>query len=73
PIAILDGRFGPYVKHQKTNASLPKDMAPEDVSLEQALDLLAAREARKGAKKTTKAKTAKKKAAAKTTKAKKKA
>ncbi|MCB9476142.1 MAG: type I DNA topoisomerase [Deltaproteobacteria bacterium] len=73
PIAILDGRFGPYVKHQKTNASLPKDMAPEDVSLEQALDLLAAREARKGAKKTTKAKTAKKKTAAKTTKAKKKA
>lgn len=42
-IKVFDGRYGPYVKHGKVNASLPKGVAPEDVSLEQALELIAAR------------------------------
>jgi DNA topoisomerase-1 len=45
PIELLDGRYGPYVKHQKTNASLRKDQDVDQVTLEEALDLLAAREA----------------------------
>ena len=31
PVHILAGRFGPYVKHGKLNASLPKSRAPEDL------------------------------------------
>ena len=48
-IDVRDGRYGPYVKRGKINASLPKDLAPEDVTLEQAVELLDARAAAKGA------------------------
>src|SRR5690606_70691 len=48
-IDVREGRFGPYVKRGKLNASLPKDMSPEDVTLEQAVELLDARAAAKGA------------------------
>ncbi len=41
PVDILDGRYGPYVKHQKTNASLPKGTEPDAVTMELALELLA--------------------------------
>ncbi len=39
-VGIFNGKYGPYVKHGKVNASLPKDKAIEDVTLEQALELL---------------------------------
>jgi len=48
PMQILDGRYGPYVKHGKTNASLPKDMAPEQLDMAGAVELVAARVARGG-------------------------
>jgi DNA topoisomerase I len=51
PIEVYAGRYGPYVKHQKTNATIPKDVEPEDVTLQQALDLIAAKPAKKGARK----------------------
>ena len=41
PVAIYDGRYGPYVKHGKTNASLPKGVGVNEVTMEQALALLA--------------------------------
>lgn len=71
-INVLDGRYGPYVKLGKTNASLPKGVNPDDITLERALELIAERRAKAGSKKTAK-KTAKKakaapKKAAKTTK-----
>jgi DNA topoisomerase-1 len=47
PIQILEGRYGPYVSHKRTNASLPKDLAPDSVTLEQALQMLAAKEPKK--------------------------
>lgn len=50
PVDVMEGRYGPYVKHQKTNASLPKNTTPEEVTMEQALDLLAAK-AKSGGKK----------------------
>jgi DNA topoisomerase-1 len=45
PIHVMAGRFGPYVKSGKINATLPKGTAPEDLTLEDALPLLAARAA----------------------------
>ena len=69
PIDIRNGRFGPYVKHGKINASLTKDMSVDDVTMEQALELLAARIAKQGQKNVAKkpAKKAVKKPAAKKT------
>ncbi|KAK0351620.1 hypothetical protein LTR94_024245, partial [Friedmanniomyces endolithicus] len=43
PIHVMAGRFGPYVKSGKINATLPKGVAPEDLTLEAALPLLAAK------------------------------
>jgi DNA topoisomerase I len=66
PVHVMAGRFGPYVKSGKINATLPKGTAPEDLTMEQALPLLAARAAAapKG-KKAPAAKKAAPKAAAK--------
>ena len=77
PIHVMAGRFGPYVKSGKINATLPKGTAPEDLTLEQALPLLAARAAAAPAKgkkaPAVKKAPAAKKAAAKKPAAKKKA
>ncbi|MCY4549204.1 MAG: type I DNA topoisomerase [Defluviicoccus sp.] len=48
PVEILSGRFGPYVKHGRTNASLPKGEEVDAVTMETALALLAARAAKGG-------------------------
>jgi len=45
PIHVMAGRFGPYVKSGKINATLPRGTAPEDLTLEAALPLLAAKAA----------------------------
>lgn len=55
PVQLLDGRYGPYVADGVTNASLPKGMAPSEVTFEKALDLLAARAALGPSKKTRRA------------------
>lgn len=49
-IAVYNGRFGPYVKHKKLNASLGRSYTPEDITLEQALELLEKQAAKKKAK-----------------------
>ena len=64
PVDIFDGRYGPYVKHGKTNASLQGEQTPENLTLEEALKLLSDREAATG--KTSKGKSKKKKAKRKT-------
>ena len=46
PIRVLDGRYGPYVNHQRTNATVPKETDPQSVTLEQALQMLAERKSR---------------------------
>ncbi|MCK0069566.1 type I DNA topoisomerase [Kordiimonas laminariae] len=56
PVRVLDGRYGPYVNHKRVNATLPKDTDPQSVTLEQALEWLAAKAAKKPAKKKTAAK-----------------
>ena len=42
-LKVLAGRFGPYVTDGTTNASIPKTIAPEALTYQQAQDLLAAR------------------------------
>ncbi|OSQ45217.1 type I DNA topoisomerase [Thalassospira alkalitolerans] len=82
PILLADGRWGPFVRHKKTNANL-RDVTKEEVTLEMAIKALKEKEAKSGkpakAAKTTKApakkapakKAAAKKPAAKKTAAKK--
>ncbi len=43
PVGVYEGRYGPYVKWEKVNATLPKEMTPEAVTLDQALELIAAK------------------------------
>jgi DNA topoisomerase-1 len=42
-LKVLAGRYGPYVTDGTTNASIPKAIAPEALTFEQAMELLAAR------------------------------
>ncbi|MCX7427430.1 MAG: type I DNA topoisomerase [Planctomycetia bacterium] len=51
PVELLEGRYGPYVTDGATNASLPRTMSPEEITLPRALDLLAERAAKGPAKK----------------------
>jgi DNA topoisomerase-1 len=50
PVSVMSGRYGAYVKHGKTNATLPQGSDPQKVTLEEALGLIAAREKRKPGK-----------------------
>ena len=63
PVNILSGRYGPYVKHGKINATVPSGRKVEELTLEEAVVLIAERAAKVGAKKsrTRTKKTAKKK------------
>ncbi|MXX74607.1 MAG: type I DNA topoisomerase [Holophagales bacterium] len=45
-LSIRTGRFGPYVTDGQVNATVPKSRDPQDVDLEAAVELLAAREAK---------------------------
>ncbi|MBA7569394.1 DNA topoisomerase 1 [subsurface metagenome] len=40
PVAVRIGRYGPYLEHGEVRTSLDPDVAPADVSLEKALELL---------------------------------
>ena len=55
-VNILDGRYGPYVKWEKVNATIPKDVKPEDVTMEMAVALIAEKAAKKGTKRKPAAK-----------------
>jgi DNA topoisomerase-1 len=39
-VQVMEGRYGPYVKWDKVNATLPKGLAPEALTLEQAVELV---------------------------------
>jgi DNA topoisomerase-1 len=66
-IKLMNGRYGPYVTDGATNANIPNGTDPQSVTLDQALALIAEREAKGGGKKkkAPKPKTVKPKAAAK--------
>ncbi|HSG34956.1 MAG TPA: type I DNA topoisomerase [Sphingomonadaceae bacterium] len=50
-IKVLPGRYGPYVTDGSVNATIPKDVKPEDMTAEQAIALIDARAAKGPAKK----------------------
>ena len=71
---VMAGRFGPYVTDGTTNATLPRDQKPEDLTPEQAIALIDAKAAKgpaKGKKKAPAKKAPAKKAAPKKAAAKK--
>jgi DNA topoisomerase-1 len=70
PLQVMAGRYGAYVKWDKVNATLPKELTPEAITLEEAVGLV---DAKAGKGKPAKAKAAPKKSAAKKPAAKKKA
>ncbi|HET7410967.1 MAG TPA: type I DNA topoisomerase [Paracoccaceae bacterium] len=73
-VAVMEGRYGPYVKWEKINATLPKDRDPQAIDLDEALALIEEKAAKKpGRKKPATAKPAAKKAAPKKAGAKKSA
>ena len=61
-VQILTGRYGPYVKHGKVNATIPRDREPEQVTMEEAVELIAARAAKGPVKKKPTKKPARKSA-----------
>jgi len=70
-IKLMEGRFGPYVTDGTTNATLPKTVAPDQLTLEEAAQLIDERAAKGPAKKGKGRKPAAKKAPAKKAPAKK--
>jgi DNA topoisomerase I len=66
PVTVKSGRYGPYVNHGKINATLPRDLEPETITLESALTLIARKAGGPAKAKTTRAKAAKKTTASKT-------
>ena len=50
-VQVMTGRYGPYVRHAKINATLPRDRAPEQVTLEEAVELIAAKSGKEPARK----------------------
>jgi DNA topoisomerase-1 len=74
PVMVRKGRFGPYVQHGQTVATLPRGTDMDTVTLDEAVALLVekgkplkAKGGKAGAKKTATKKTATKTAASKTT------
>ncbi|MGP2491869.1 type I DNA topoisomerase [Mesorhizobium sp. PUT5] len=70
-ITVRDGRYGAYVNFGKINATLPKGKDPQSVTMDEALALIAEKEAKGGGKKPARKAAAKKTTAAKKTAAKK--
>jgi DNA topoisomerase-1 len=48
PVQLFEGKYGPYVKHGKVNATVPKDTPIDQVTLAQAIALIEERAARGG-------------------------
>ena len=53
-IKLMEGRFGPYVTDGTTNATLPKSISPEELTLEEATQLIDTRAAMPTKSKTKK-------------------
>lgn len=47
-VQVLNGRYGPYIKVGRQNVKIPKDKKPEELTLEECLELAANAPAKKG-------------------------
>jgi len=57
PVNIYNGPYGPYIKHGKTNVSIPEGQSVEDMTMSTALELLATKaQTTKSTRKTSKSK-----------------
>ncbi len=50
-VQVLNGRYGPYIKVGKKNVRIPKDKKPEDLTLEECLELAEKAPEKKGRRK----------------------
>jgi DNA topoisomerase I len=66
-VNVMEGKYGPYVKWEKVNATIPKEIEPADLTMERAVELIEEKLAKSPAKRkaATKKKAPAKKAAAK--------
>lgn len=55
-MAVMSGRYGPYVKWEKVNATLPKDVDPTEVTVEMAVQLVNEKAAKGGKKRAARKK-----------------
>ena len=57
PVSVMNGKYGPYIKWEKINATIPKDLEPENVTMDMAIQLIAEKTpAKKKKRKTVKKK-----------------
>src|SRR5690606_32279810 len=54
PVEIYEGKYGPYIKHGKTNVTVPKETDPMALTLPEVLPWLEEKAARKGTRKGAK-------------------
>lgn len=52
PVGIFEGRYGSYLKHGETNATMPKDADVAKITMDEAVKILAEREAQAPKKKS---------------------
>ena len=65
-VNVMEGKYGPYVKWEKVNATIPKEIEPADLTMERAVELIEEKLAKSPAKRKAATKQAPaKKAAAK--------
>ena len=50
PVQLMEGKYGPYIKHGKVNVTVPSDMDAATLTLDDAVDLLAEKAAKELAK-----------------------
>ncbi|HVZ04575.1 type I DNA topoisomerase [Hyphomicrobium sp.] len=62
PVQVLEGRYGPYVTHNKVNATVPRGKDPAAITLDEAVALIAERIANGGGKKSKTSRAARPKA-----------
>ncbi|KZY04888.1 MULTISPECIES: type I DNA topoisomerase [unclassified Sulfitobacter] len=64
-VNVMEGKYGPYVKWEKVNATIPKEIEPADLTMERAVELIEEKLAKSPAKRKAAKKAAPKKATAK--------
>jgi len=61
PVKVMKGKFGPYIKYKTINATIPEQIDPENIEMDEALDLIEKKQEKMGKKKVKKKVSKKKK------------